>query len=65
MTRMELLYRIGAREGEEAAATALRLLDALPFQWVSSEPAILLAAARMKQRGGLSAKSFEPLSMVR
>lgn len=54
MTRMELLYRIAASEGEDAAAAALRLLDALPLQWVSCEPAILAQSARLKQRGGLS-----------
>jgi ribonuclease VapC len=54
MTRMELLYRIAASEGDEAAASAVRLLDALPLQWVSCEPAILIEAARLKQRGGLS-----------
>jgi len=54
MTRMELLYRIAASEGEEAAAAALRLLDALPFHWVTCEPPILVEAARIKQQGGLS-----------
>jgi predicted nucleic acid-binding protein len=54
MTRMELLYRIAASEGEDAAAEAIRLLDALPLQWVSCEPAILAESARIKQRGGLS-----------
>jgi ribonuclease VapC len=54
MTRMELLYRIAASEDEEAATDALRLLDSLPLLWVTCEPAILLEAARLKQRGGLS-----------
>ena len=54
MTRMELLYRIAASEGDEAAAGALRLLDALPLTWVTCEPAILAEAARIKKRGGLS-----------
>jgi ribonuclease VapC len=54
MTRMELLYRIAASEGDEAAASAVRLLDALPLHWVTCEPAILVEAARIKQRGGLS-----------
>ena len=54
MTRMELLYLIAASEGAEAAAAALRLLDALPLQWVTCEPAILVEAARIKQRGRLS-----------
>ena len=54
MTRMELLYRIAASEGEEAAAAAIRLLDALPLHWVSCEPPILAESARLKQRGGLS-----------
>lgn len=54
MTRMELLYRIAASEGDDAAAAALRLLDALPLHWVTCEPPILVEAARIKQRGGLS-----------
>lgn len=54
MTRMELLYRIAASEEEEAATAALRLLDSLPLHWVTCEPPILLEAARLKQRGGLS-----------
>jgi len=54
MTRMELLYRIAANESEDAAAAALRLLDALPLQWVTCEPPILVEAARIKQQGGLS-----------
>ena len=54
MTRMELLYRIAASENEEAASTALRLLDALPLHWVTCEPPILVEAARIKQKGGLS-----------
>jgi predicted nucleic acid-binding protein len=54
MTRMELLYRIAASEGEEAAAAALRLLDVLPLHWVTCEPPILLEAARIKHKGGLS-----------
>ena len=54
MSRMELLYRIAASEDDQAAAAALRLLDALPLQWVTCEPAILTQSARIKQRGGLS-----------
>ena len=54
MSRMELLYRIAASEDADAAATALRLLDALPLQWVTCEPPILIEAARLKQNGGLS-----------
>src|SRR5262245_22069826 len=54
MTRMELLYRIAASEGEDAATGALRLLDVLPLHWVTCEPAILVESARIKQRGGLS-----------
>lgn len=54
MTRMELLYRIAASEGEDAAASAVRLLDALPLRWVTCEPPILIESARIKQRGGLS-----------
>ena len=54
MTRMELLYRIGADEGREAAASAVRLLDAAGIEWVSCEPAILEEAASIKAVGGLS-----------
>ncbi len=54
MSRMELLYRISASESEDAAAGAVRLLDALPLKWVTCEPAILNQAARIKQHGGLS-----------
>ncbi len=54
MTRMEILYRVTASEGENAAADALRLLDTAGVEWVSCEPDILTAAARLKARGGLS-----------
>jgi predicted nucleic acid-binding protein len=54
MTRMEILYRVGSDEGEEAAATAIRLLEATSAVWVSCEDAILAAAARIKASGGLS-----------
>jgi ribonuclease VapC len=54
MTRMEVLYRVTASEGEEAARTALRLLDASRVRWVSCEPEILEWAARIKADGGLS-----------
>jgi len=54
MTRMELLYRVTAEEGAEAAAAAVRLLDASGVTWVSCEPAILETAARIKAGGGMS-----------
>jgi predicted nucleic acid-binding protein len=54
MTRMEMLYRITADEGAEAAATAIRLVDAAGVQWISCQPAILEEAARIKARGALS-----------
>jgi predicted nucleic acid-binding protein len=54
MTRMEILYRVTASEGEEAARTALRLIDAAGVSWVSCEPEILDVAARFKAGGGLS-----------
>src|SRR5438876_5331660 len=54
MTRMELLYRIGADEGQEQADAAITLLDATGIEWVSCEPAILQEAARIKAGGGLS-----------
>jgi predicted nucleic acid-binding protein len=54
MTRMEVLYRVMADEGGDAAAGALRVLDATPCRWVSCDPDILLDAARLKAGGGLS-----------
>jgi predicted nucleic acid-binding protein len=54
MTRMELLYRVTASEGEESARTAIRLVDAAGVQWVSCDPEILDLAAGFKARGGLS-----------
>lgn len=54
MTRMEMLYRIERDEGQDAAATAIRLLDAARVEWVSCEPAVLDQAARFKASGGLS-----------
>lgn len=54
MTRMELLYRVTATEGDEPARTALRLIDAAGVSWVSCDPEILDVAARFKARGGLS-----------
>jgi predicted nucleic acid-binding protein len=54
MTRMEILYRVTASEGEDPARTALRLIDAAGVSWVSCDPEILETAARFKARGGLS-----------
>ena len=54
MTRMEMLYRIGADEGPERAVDAVRLLDTTGAEWVSCEPEILVEAARLKANGGLS-----------
>jgi len=54
MTRMEVLYRITADEDEEAARTALRLLDSSGIRWISCDEPILEEAARIKARGGLS-----------
>ena len=54
MSRMEVLYCVGRDEGEDAARQAIRLLDAAGIHWVSCEPHILEAAARLKARGGLS-----------
>ncbi len=54
MTRMEILYRVAADEGPEAAATAIRLLDAMTINWVSCDADILDAAAKLKAAGGLS-----------
>jgi predicted nucleic acid-binding protein len=54
MTRMELLYTIERAEGEAAAQDALRLVDTFPVEWVTCEPDIVRAAAKLKARGGLS-----------
>lgn len=54
MTRMEMMYRIACDEDAEAAASAIRLLDATRVVWVTCEPEILAEAARLKARGGLS-----------
>ncbi len=54
MTRMELLYRVTATEGDESARTAIRLIDAAGVHWVSCDPEILDLAARFKARGALS-----------
>ena len=54
MTRMEILYRVASDEGADAAAAAIRLLDATGVAWVSCEDAILQEAARIKAGGGLS-----------
>lgn len=54
MSRMEILYRVTADEDEEAARSALRLLESSGIGWVSCEDAILEAAARIKAGGGLS-----------
>ena len=54
MSRMEILYRVTASEGEAAARAALRLLDVAGVSWISCEPEILDAAALLKARGGLS-----------
>jgi predicted nucleic acid-binding protein len=54
MTRMEMLYRIAASDGEEAARDALRLIEAAGVTWISCGPEILEEAARLKARAGLS-----------
>lgn len=54
MTRMEMLYRIGASEGDEAARRAVMLVEAARIEWVSCEVEILAEAARLKSGGGLS-----------
>ena len=54
MTRMEILSRVASDEGADAAAAAIRLLDATGVAWVSCEDAILQEAARIKAGGGLS-----------
>ena len=51
---MEILYRVSADEGEDAARSAIRLLESSGIQWVSFEEAVLQQAARIKARGGLS-----------
>jgi predicted nucleic acid-binding protein len=54
MTRMELLYCIRREEGEDKAREGIRLLDSFKIQWVSCEPDILEAAARIKSSGRVS-----------
>ena len=51
---MELLYLIRRDEGEDAARSAMLLIDSLPLEWVSCEPDILDTAASIKADGGLS-----------
>ena len=51
---MELLYLISREEGEEAARGALRLVESFTIEWITCEPSILEAAARLKARGRLS-----------
>lgn len=54
MTRMEILYRVMVDEDEEAARSALRLLDSTGIRWVTCEEAILEAAAQIKAGGAVS-----------
>lgn len=54
MTRMELLYIVQREEGDLPAEEALRLVDSFPITWVTCEPHILNAAAKLKARGKLS-----------
>ncbi len=54
MSRMEILYRVTASEGEASARAALRLLDVAGVSWVSCDSEILDAAALLKARNGLS-----------
>lgn len=54
MSRMEILYIVWRKEGEDSARHALRLLDSFPLQWVSCDLNILEAASRIKASDGLS-----------
>ena len=54
MSRMEILYIVWHKEGEDSARHALRLLDSFTVQWISCEPSILETASRLKASGGLS-----------
>ena len=54
MSRMELLYLIRRKEGDEAAHEALRLVDSFSIEWVSCEPEILERASRIKADGAIS-----------
>jgi predicted nucleic acid-binding protein len=54
MTRMEMLYRIGASDGDESARRAVMLVEVAGIEWVSCEAEILAEAARLKSAGGLS-----------
>ena len=55
MTRMELLYCIRRKEGEQVARAALRLVDSFEIEWVSCQPDILERAAQIKSAGRISA----------
>ena len=54
MTRMELLYCIRRKEGEQVAREALRLVDSFEIEWVSCQPDILERAAQIKSAGRIS-----------
>jgi len=54
MTRLELLYTIWRREGEEAGRESLRLIDSFKIDWVSCEAEILHTAGRLKATARLS-----------
>jgi predicted nucleic acid-binding protein len=54
ISRMELLYAVWRKEGEEVGRDALRLADSFEVEWVSCEPEILELAACLKAQGRLS-----------
>ena len=54
ITRMELLYTIWRREGEESGRDSLRLVDSFNVEWITCEPEILQIASQMKATGSLS-----------
>jgi predicted nucleic acid-binding protein len=54
ITRMELLYTIWRREGEESGRASLRLVDSFNLEWVTCEPEILQIASELKATGSLS-----------
>ena len=54
MTRMELLYCIRRKEGEQASRQGLRLVDSFEIDWISCRPEILEKAAQIKSAGRIS-----------
>lgn len=54
MSKLEIMYLVWREEGEDAARHALRLIDSFAIRWISCDPEILNAAARIKANGKIS-----------